>query len=297
LGITNIRNRIRAALVSDRRFLERRYKREIGVPLDLANPRRMTALLNWQKLYDHNPLYVRCADKLAVRSFVEERSGAEILVPLLASGGKWSDLDYSSLAEPFIIKTTHGQGANKIVLDKSVEDEAELRRFFARHLRRNHYSRLREWQYKDIKPALIVERLLLDEDGRIPTDYKFHCFHTDDGPDIIVNVLSRQDGEKRGANFDVSWKHLPFEAAVPMPDELPSRPPFLAELIQIAERLAAGFTYVRVDLYWVRGRAFFGELTFTPSSGLRRIEPDEWDFILGEKLLKAGILEKAQRPT
>lgn len=284
---------MRLALISDRRFLKRRYKREIGVLLDLEEPTRFTALLNWRKLFDRNPLYTECSDKLAVRSYVQERAGRGVLIPLLASGEKWSDLNYAALDEPFIIKTTHGQGGNRIVLDKSGEDESELQWFFARHMRRSHYSGLREWQYRDIRPTLVAERLLLDEDGRIPPDYKLHCFHTEEGPEIFVYVIARHGNKKQGAVFDLAWNQLPFKIeGIDVPDVLPPRPTFLPELVRVAKSLAAGFTYVRVDLYWSRGQVFFGELTFSPSSGLSRIVPDEWDFILGEKLRRTGILER-----
>lgn len=293
LDITRIRDRLRVALISDRRFLERRYRREIGVPLDLDNPMRMTALLNWQKLNDRDPRYTVCADKLAVRQFVAETAGRELLIPLLASGRRWSDLDYSTLEEPFIIKTTHGSGGYRIVLDKAAQDERELKRFFRRHLERNHYHRLREWQYDGIEPGLMVERLLLDEKGQTPPDYKFHCFNTHEGLEIVVLVLTGRGVDQRAAYFDESWNNLPFEWSAPRNAEPPSRPVFLPELLRTAGLLAAGFCYVRVDLYWARDQVFFGELTFTPTSGLRRIVPDEWDFILGEKLRRTGILDRA----
>jgi hypothetical protein len=52
-------------------------------------------------------------------------------------------------------------------------------------------------------------------------------------------------------------------------------------MLEIAERLAAGVDYVRVDLYDVAGRVMFGELTTYPAAGLRGFEPASVDEELG----------------
>ena len=287
------RNRIRVALWSDRRFLQRQYRKAFGFPPDLDDPKRWTEILTWMKLHDRDPLYTVCSDKIAVRKYVSERLGDDVLIPLLATGQGWSDIDYAALEEPFIIKTSHGSGGNRIVRDISEVDESELRRKLSRRLKRNHYHRWREWQYKDIKPRLLVERLLVDDDDRTPADYKFHCFNYGDEIEVIILVVTDRNEDPRAAYFDESWSYLGYRLVHRPPDTPPARPPFMADLIATAKTLASEFAYVRVDLYWVDGQVYFGELTFTPASGLSPVSPDEWDFILGEKLRKTGILEKA----
>ena len=50
----------------------------------------------------------------------------------------------------------------------------------------------------------------------------------------------------------------------------------------IRDRLCQGFAHVRVDLYNVNGKIYFGEMTFTNGSGLDPIVPIEYDKMLGD---------------
>ena len=61
------------------------------------------------------------------------------------------------------------------------------------------------------------------------------------------------------------------------------RPEAFEEMVDIAEELASGIDFLRVDLYNVDGRIFFGEFTLYPASGLYRYEPVSFDLALGEK--------------
>lgn len=67
----------------------------------------------------------------------------------------------------------------------------------------------------------------------------------------------------------------------PDPNHIEIMPENLNEMISIAEQLSDGFKFLRVDLYNVKGRIYFGELTFYPSSGMTPFVPKEWDEKLG----------------
>ena len=62
----------------------------------------------------------------------------------------------------------------------------------------------------------------------------------------------------------------------------PKRPENYQEMIDVAEILANGFSQVRVDLYNLNGKVYFGEMTFTSTSGTGLFEPEEFDRILGD---------------
>ena len=55
-------------------------------------------------------------------------------------------------------------------------------------------------------------------------------------------------------------------------------------MFSIAENLAQKFRYVRVDLYSIENKIYFGEITFHPASGFGRFEPEIWDRRLGDML-------------
>jgi len=282
----------KALFSSDRRVISKKFKKVFGFKPDLNNPKRFNEIINWRKLNERNPLFTKCTDKLLVREFVASCIGDKYLVPLLASGHSWESIQYKKLKEPFIIKTTHGSGGNKIVRGKSAENEQELEEQFTEWLKENYYYGLREWQYKGIKPLIIVEQLLIDKVGQIPTDYKFHCFNYNGEVELIVEVISTRFIDTRGAFYDQEWNRIPVEFTFPSPDNDIDKPDDFEEMCQIAKRLSSSFNYVRVDLYNLNNQIFFGELTFSPSSGLVKFTPDKWDFIFGEKLIKTGILEQ-----
>ena len=52
---------------------------------------------------------------------------------------------------------------------------------------------------------------------------------------------------------------------------------------QYVRQMSRAFPAVRVDLYQVNGKIYFGELTFFPWSSYVQFEPDEFDFTLGKQ--------------
>ena len=276
---------------SDRRYLEKRYKKIFGFKPDLDDPKRFSEIINWIKLNVRNPLYTTCADKYAVRNFVRNNADEEILIPLLAYGKDWESINYSALEEPFIIKTTHSSGSVTIVRDKSVENETKIRNRVEAELKSNYYYGLREWHYKNIEPAIIVEKLLVDNEGNVPTDLKFHCFNNGDAIEIIFEPMLGRFVGTRAAFYTEAWERLPFENTYPQLGYEMQQPENFAELCRTARKLASHFRYVRVDLYSLDKRIYFGELTFTPTSGVTPFKPDKWDFFMGEKILATGMVK------
>ena len=52
-------------------------------------------------------------------------------------------------------------------------------------------------------------------------------------------------------------------------------------MIQLAECLSKGISFVRVDLYSIDNKIYFSEFTFSPCGGMMRFDPEQWDGILG----------------
>ncbi len=188
-----------------------------------------------------------------------------------------------------MLKTNHGSGQNWIVRDKSKEDERAVVRQFREWLATSHYAASREWPYKDMKPAIVVEELLLDENGQIPSDFKFHCFG---GKVATIQVdLDRETAHRRNF-YDLDWNLQPFIWAEWEGDK-PSwpngraveRPAALAEMIRVAEALAVDFPYARIDLFYCRGKVYFGEITFYHGGAFERFDPPEFDRMFGDELV------------
>ena len=273
---------------SDRTAIERGFARAFGRPLDWDAPRTLNEKLNWMKLNVRDPLQRVAADKHAARAHVAARVGAEHLVPLLGVYERARDVRFAELPDAFVLKVNHGSGQNWIVRDKSAEDERRVVRQLRQWMATNHYPASREWPYRGMKPLVLAEELLLDGEGRLPCDFKFHCFG---GRVAAIQVdLDRETAHRRNF-YDAEWRLQPFvwtewEGERPLwPNgRAVTRPESLPEMIRVAERLAADFPYARIDLFDCRGRVLFGEITFYHGGGFERFDPPEYDRRFGDML-------------
>lgn len=297
---TLVRSTYRRFLMTlpDEAALRLHYLRTQRRVLHLSSPQRFTEKIQWLKLYDRDPMKVIAADKLRARDYVRDRIGAEHLIPLLASADRPEDLDFARFGDRYIVKTNHGSGGNVAVLGRHMLvrgrlqafDQHSIQAILTSALATDYSSVGREWEYSPIPRKIIVEELLADYAGNcLLTDYKVYCFN---GRAHFIQVIAdRAEGVKE-TWFDREWEPQPFHYFSSSTKDLP-RPSRLDALLATAESLAAGFQYVRVDLYLVGERVYFGEMTFHPASGFMRFAPREWDEKLGRLLtLSNGSLAR-----
>ena len=115
-------------------------------------------------------------------------------------------------------------------------------------------------------------------------DYKFYCFN---GVPRYLYVADHMDQhEKARISFaDMDYVMAPFGRNDYKPfDVLPPKPDNFEEMKEIVMKLSNGIPFVRVDLYEINRRIYFGELTFHPCAGLMPFEPEDWDYKMGELL-------------
>lgn len=269
----------------DEPYLKLRYRIEFGKPLDLKHPRLFSEKLQWLKLHDRKPLYTQLADKYEVRFWVAERIGEDKLIPLLGVWDKFDDVDFSQLPEAFVLKCTHDSGGVEVCHNKASWNIEEVRLRVEKHFKRNFYYMLREWPYKNIKPRIIAEKYLSENEHSGLRDYKFYCFS---GVPTLCQVIGNRETVETIDFFDMNWEHQPFSGmrmpACPNDVNRPERPENFAEMREIAKTLSQGLPFIRVDLYSVNGRIYFGEMTFYPYSGFGRFSPYEWNTIVGDML-------------
>lgn len=261
-----------------------RYLRKMRKWLDFDNPRTFNEKLQWLKAYDHNPMYTDIVDKYAVKAIIADKLGPEYLIPTLAIYDSPSDIEWDNLPNRFVLKCTHDSGGVVVCQDKaSLDKEAALRKLW-KHYRRNYYYNKREWPYKNIKPRILAEQYMEDRqgDGELK-DYKFFCF---DGEPKLLFVASdrHRKTETKFDFFDMDYNHLPIRNGHPNSDVPPAKPATFEQMKEIAAKLSEGFPHVRVDLYEIEGRIYFGELTLYHYSGTTPFEPASWDEKLGDWL-------------
>ena len=269
-------------VIPDEIIIKRSFKRHMGYSLNLDNPQTLNEKINWLKLYDRKDLHTIVADKYKVRDYVEKKIGKKYLIPLLYHTNNPEDLKPENLPDKnYIIKANHNSSGGVIVREASKINWKATRKRFKRSLKENHYYSTIEWQYKNIEPRIVVEKLLTYEDGSIPDDYKFHCFN---GKFAFVMIDFDRHSDKRTRNlYDKDWQLIPCEWGRPNGKKL-QKPNNFDEMKKLAEKLAEDFTYVRVDFYLVKGNIYFGEITFHHASGFQKFTQEECDLKFGQQL-------------
>lgn len=244
------------------------YYISMGEWPDLKHPRNFNEKIQWLKINYRDFRLIKCADKYAVREFVEENGFGDILVPLVGIYASIDDVDFSLLPESFAMKCTNGCGSNLICHDKSELDIKEVQKKFRRWSKEKIGYISGEYHYNYIKPRIIIEKNLCGDDGILPLDYKFYCFN---GEPHCICVYADRDPitqETRRCYFDTNWSPLDYCTERYKTDNNRfTCPKNLDYMVEIASRLSSYFPFVRVDLYEVNGHVYFGELTFTPTGG------------------------------
>jgi len=268
-------------LLTDRQYAKIRYWLVNGFFPDIKKPVRLTEKIQYIKLHERTNLRRDVADRIKVRDFVKERVGEEHLIPLIAVFNKLNRSDWETLPQQFVLKANHGSGFIRIVKEKNRENFEEILAETNGWLNTDYYKFGREWVYKGLKRVLIVEKLLLDEGGRVPSDYKYYCF---DGIVKLIQVDVGRFSEQKRYLFDRSFELINATLYHPTGEKKPEKPRELGEAIRVAELLSKEFNFIRVDLYLQQGKIFFGELTNYPSNGFQRFKPDHFEIEMGKHL-------------
>jgi hypothetical protein len=266
---------------TDRAFTLKHFEKKFGYPLNLKSPQTLNEKIHWLKLNDMDDFKTMCSDKYRVRKFIKDEIGDEYLIPLAFQTNLVEDINSKNLPEyPVIIKTNHASGKVFIIKDKSTENFLEIQKSLKYQLRKNFYHSFREKQYKNIQPCIIVEKLMQDENGDIPKDFKVHCFN---GKPTYIQVDTGRYVDQKRVIYDVNWNHIDIKWKENIGEE-EEKPLTLEKMVEVAKSLSKRFLYVRVDFYEVNGLLYFGELTFTPGAGQQQFESIKIDKLWGNEL-------------
>ena len=273
------------SFVPDSVMLKLQYRIKMGFKLNLNDPKRFTEKLQWYKMHHRDPLMGTCVDKYEVRNYIASKGLEDTLNKLYCICSDPDEIDFDALPDRFVVKTTDGGGGENIFIckDKSSLNVDELKNRLRSWKDKKNVNPGREWAYTLIKESrYIVEEYLENEVNPAAgiSDYKFFCFHGK--PYCIAYDIDRYIGHKRNF-YDIDWNNLHVTTDCDtFDDKLVERPEGLEAMTKVAEILSQDFPFVRVDLYYIKGKVYFGELTFYPWSGYVKYKPEEFDYQLGE---------------
>lgn len=265
------------------------YRFKFKRKLDLKNPVTLNDKILWLKFntYWNNPVVKQCADKYHVREYIKKKGCQEILIDLIGVYYDVKDIDWIALPDRFVIKLNVGCGCNIIVNNKKSLDIEKTKKKLTKWLKshNNYYLGYSEMQYKDVKPCILIEKYMCEEDGALPVDYKFYCMNGKSN--MVMVCVDREAGQiAKYFYYDKEWNLLPYgEDVMNEPDRIIHKPSNIELAFEYAEKLSQDFPFVRCDLYIIHGKIYFGELTFTPSGGMDTTISPETDRIWGAQLL------------
>lgn len=277
--------------VDDEKFLKILYKRKFGKKLNLENPETFNEKMQWLKLYDRDDKYTNMVDKYESKKYVSNIIGEEYIIPTLGIWNKFEEIDFEKLPNQFVLKPTHTSGNVFICKDKTKINYKKLKKRVNKWLKRKYYYTGREWPYKNIKPRIIAETYIENQNEIGLRDYKFMCFNGK----VKCSFVCSNRNSKEGLHvdfYDLEWNKMPFTRHYPNSREDIKKPINYEQMIKLSEKLALNIPFVRVDFYEANEKIYFGELTFYPGSGFEEFSPERYDRILGDMLDLSKVKEE-----
>ncbi|MDO8537689.1 MAG: ATP-grasp fold amidoligase family protein [archaeon] len=279
-----------------------KFKKVFKYNLDFDSCVTFNERIQFRKIFDKNDLYTILTDKLLVRDYVSKLIGNKYLIQLFKATNNPDEINLDDINIPLIIKPNNSSGKAIIVMDKNKINIAQIRAKCREWLNYNFYFIWKEWQYKHIRPKIIIEKLILDKNKKVASDYKFHCFG---GKVKFIQVDTDRFGDHKRTFLNKNWGLFNFSFSL-VKNGLPIykidstvvkvKPKKLNLMIRLAEKLSKDFDYVRVDLYNIDSKVYFGELTFTPDAGFGLFAPKKYDLIFGKEWGKAELIRLNKIP-
>lgn len=262
-------------------YVKLQYKYITHHKLNLKDPVRYTEKLQYLRLYVYpkDQLVEQAAGRAGARDYVKSAGYGGKLIYSYGVFDHFDDIDFSKLPDAFVLKCTHASGFNMVVHDKTKFDKVAAKKKFDKWLKTNYGNKTIEWHYSKIKPQIIVEQYIGQPD-HLPTEYKIHCFN---GVARNLYIVTGRGENIRYTNYYIDWTPFPgsqFNGWLTSEKPL-QKPANWGEMVKMAEDLAKPFPFVRVDLYDVKGKIYFGEMTFTPAKGTLIFDDDRADYEQG----------------
>ena len=272
-----------ARALPDKLYLSIKYRVHMGYWMDWRNPKTYNEKLQWLKVFYRRRDFSIMVDKAAAKDYVANKIGRDYIIPTIAIYNSVDEIDFDKLPEKFVLKCTHDSGGLVVCSDKKILNKSAAMKKMASALKKSYVVQNREYPYAFVPKRIIAEQFMEEPEYGELRDFKFYCF--DGVPQYLLVASGRQKKQKRFDYFDMKWNHWPvYDEGCPNNDVMPEKPKNFEKMIEIAKVLSEGIPHVRVDLYNIDGKIYFGELTFFDGSGINIYVPREYDSIFGKYL-------------
>ena len=268
-------------IIPDRLYINLMYFRHFHRFPNLKDPQTFNEKLQWLKLYDRRSEYTTMVDKYLAKEHVANIIGEEYIIPTIDVWNTIDEIDWDSLPNQFVLKWNHDSGSIVICKDKSKLDKGAAIEILRRNEHSSGYWYGREWPYKNVKPCIIAERYMEDEDGELK-DFKFFSFDGETKAMFVATDRFNKEEDTKFDFYDTQFNHMPFTNGHPNATRQINKPQNFDLMIQLASKLSKGYPHIRVDFYEVNGKVYFGELTLYHWSGFVPFNPPLYDKMFGD---------------
>ena len=268
--------------LNDTQKINLEFKYYLGYKPNLNNPKSFNEKLQWLKLNDRKDEYSLLVDKCEVKKIISNLIGEEYIIPTIGIYDSFEEIDFSILPNKFVIKCTHDSGGVIICKNKNDLDLKSIKKKINHFLKHNYYLKHREWPYKNVKPRIIIEEYLSDT----MNDYKFQCFNGKLDSVFVCEGRNTKKGVKY-YYFDSDWNYLNYCDYKDIDNKNFDllKPKNYDKMLKIVNIICEKFKQVRVDLYNIDGKIYFGEITFFTNAGYDTTISKEADLLMGERLI------------
>lgn len=263
--------------IPDKQYLEIMFKARMGYNLNLNNPQTFSEKLQWIKLNKREKKWSKMVDKYEVREYIKNVIGEKYLIPLIGVYNTFEEINFDKLPNKFVIKCTHDSGGLIICKDKSKLNIEEAKRKINKCLKRNYFYWSREWPYKNVKPRIVCESFISDSNDT-PDDYKVLCFN---GKAKLIELHRGRFDNHTQDFYDINWKKTGISQGYTNSNIIYEKPEKFEEMIFLSEKIAKNIPHVRIDWFIVKGKLYFGEITFFDGSGMEPFDNKSDDYLLG----------------
>ena len=269
------------------------------VNIDLEHPKTFSDKTAWCYVYTNVLYNIEYGDKATSKDVVKNIIGDEYIIPTYGIYNDVEEIDFNSLPNSFVAKTTISADSNNIfaIKDKNKTNIQELKEKIKLATTKTGYFSFYNALYK---PSKIQQKIIIEKhiDRRVNgamLDYKFWVL---DGKVVFIDLQKNfahklttcvVDKHFNKLNVDKSyWKD--FKKTI-------KKPKNFEKMVEIAEKLATGLHLpcIRVDLYNVNGKIYFGELT-QMTAYHTRFTDKTLDFKLGQMIDLHKIDKKYLEP-
>ncbi len=211
-----------------------------------------------------DPLIALTTCKLQAKEFLQAHFPSEHIIPTLGVLRSPEEIDAYEFPDQCVLKGTAASGQCIYKGPEDAVDRATLKRW----IRKTHFHRSREVNYKPLKNMVIVEPPVTG--AGLKDDLKINVWR---GKLSFMFLACEEHGERRCQLYDPNWTMLPFACFFPKLATPTPRPDCLDAMQGAAMKVGSFFDLVRVDFFYEGSRWWFGEITHFNGGAISSFDP------------------------